>query len=181
MDPGFSLFSPLHLIGLGSLHTPKPMRGVSLGDDHRCKVAGIRTIKVRMFVGMVQLLINVKHGPVLKNLVSLGYLEWNGYNFSSHSRSGVLNITKGAMVMVRGRLENNLYRMEGSVVSEGSKAAAAQEQQDAYYLWHFRLDHMKDCSTRVMSKSGMIPGLDGGVSEVCEPCQISKQYGKVCH
>ena len=44
---------------------------VTLRDDHPCKVAGIRSIRMRMFDGMVQTLTNVKHIPELKkNLVS---------------------------------------------------------------------------------------------------------------
>ena len=64
----------------------------------------------------------------------LGYLEWNGYNFNSHARSEILNISKEAMVVMRGRrLENNLYKMEGSIVIEESDAAAAvQDRREAY-------------------------------------------------
>ena len=100
---------------------------VTLEDDHPCRVASIGSIRMRMFDGMVQTLTNMKHVPDLKkNLVSLGYLEWSGYSFSSHTRSGVLNISNGAMVVMRGRsMENNLYRIEGSVVTEESDAAAA--------------------------------------------------------
>lgn len=117
-----------------------------LGDDHLCKVTGMGTFRVRMFDGMVQTLINVKHVPKLKNLVTIDYLEWNSCSFSSHARSGVLNINNGAMVVMRGRrLENNLYRLEGSIVTEDSNTAAmAQDQQDLHRLWHFHLEHMGD-------------------------------------
>ena len=83
---------------------------MTLGDNHPYKVAGIGTVRVRMFDGIVRILTNVKHIPELeKNLVSLGYLERSGYSFSSRARSGVLNISNGAMVVMRGRrLDNNL-------------------------------------------------------------------------
>ena len=49
---------------------------MTLGDDHPCRVAGIESIWVRIFDGMVWTLTNVKHVPDLKkNLVSLGYLK----------------------------------------------------------------------------------------------------------
>ena len=55
----------------------------SLGDDHPCLVVGVDTIRVRMYDGMVRTLSNVKHIPELKkNLISLGYLEEQGYTFS---------------------------------------------------------------------------------------------------
>ena len=47
---------------------------VTLGDDHPCRVAGIESIQMKMFDGMVRMLTNVKHVPDLKkNLMSLGY------------------------------------------------------------------------------------------------------------
>ena len=152
---------------------------MTLGDNHPCKVAGIGTVRVRMFDGIVRTLTNVKHIPELeKNLVSLGYLERSGYSFSSRARSGVLNISNGAMVVMRGRrLDNNLYRMEGSVVTgESDAAAAAQDQQGAYRMWHYRLGHMGDKGLRELSRRGLISDLeDGATGEICEPCQMGKQ------
>ena len=115
----------------------------------------------------------MKHVPDLKkNLVSLGYLERNGYSFSSHARSGVLNISNGAMVVMRGRtMENNLYKIEGSMVTEKSDAAAAvQDQQGTHRLWHYRLGHIGDRGMKELTKHGLILNLDRGISKVCKPC-----------
>ena len=86
---------------------------------------------MRMFDGMLWILTNVKHIPDLKkNLVSLGYLERSSYSFSSCSRSGVLNISNEAMIVMRGRrMVNNLYKMEGSVMIEESDTTAAAQDQ----------------------------------------------------
>ena len=99
---------------------------VSRGDDHPCLVAGVGTVRVRMYDEVVRTLSNVKHVPELKkNLISLGYLEEQGYAFSCQSGSGCLRITKGALVvMKRQRLSNNLYRMEGSVVNDSAEVLA---------------------------------------------------------
>ena len=52
---------------------------VSLGDDHSCRVAGMGTVRVRMYDGVIRILTNIKHVPELKkNLISLGYLEKQG-------------------------------------------------------------------------------------------------------
>ena len=93
---------------------------VSLRDDHRCKVARVGTIKVRMYDEIIRTLSNVKHIPELNmNMISLGYLEEQSYAFSSQTGSGCLKISKGTLVVMRGkRLSNNLYRMEGSVVTD---------------------------------------------------------------
>ena len=104
---------------------------VTLRDDHPCKVADIGSIQVKMFDGMVQTLTNVKHVSELKkNLMPLSYLERSGFSFSSRAKSGVLNISNGVMVEMRDRkMENNLYRLEGSVVIEEFDAAAVAQDQ----------------------------------------------------
>ena len=119
----------------------------------------------------------MKHVPELKkDLVSLGYLERSGFSFSSRARSEILNISNGAMVVMRGKImKNNLYRLEEFVVIRESDAAAAvQDQQGAHWLWHYCLGHMGDHGMKELSKYGLISDLDGDISEVCESCQIKK-------
>ena len=79
-----------------------------------------------MFDGMVWTLTNVKHiSDLKKNLISLGYLERSGYNFSSCAKSGVLKISNGAMIVMRGRrIENNFYRMKKFMVTGEFDVAA---------------------------------------------------------
>ena len=36
---------------------------VNLGDDHSCKVAGVGTVRVRMYDGIIHTLSNVKYVP----------------------------------------------------------------------------------------------------------------------
>ena len=131
---------------------------------------------MRMFDRMVWTLTNVKHVPDLKkNLMSLGFLEQSGYSFSNCAKSEVLNISNGAMIVMRDRrIENNYYRIEGSVVTEESDAAAVQDQQGTHRLWHYCLSQMGDCGMKELSKHGLILNLDGAISEVCEPCQMKK-------
>ena len=109
-----------------STYTKTEEGSVTLGDDHPCKVEGIGNVQVRMFNRIVRTLTNVKHVPELKkNLMSLGYLEHSEFNFSSRDRSGVLNISNGAVVVMRGRrMDNNLYGMVNLVVMEESGTAA---------------------------------------------------------
>lgn len=72
-----------------------------LKNNETCKV--IRTgIKLKMFDTVVRILTKVKHAPELKrNMISLGSLESNGCKFKA--TSGVLNITKGPMVVMKGK------------------------------------------------------------------------------
>ena len=100
-----------------------------------------------MFDGIVRTSTNVKHVPKLKkNLVSLVYLEYCGFNFSSRTRSRVLNIYNGAMVVMRGnRMDNNLYGMVDLMVMEESGiVVVVHDPQGDYKLWHYRLGHMSE-------------------------------------
>ena len=128
-------------------YTKTDKRSVTLGDDYSCRIARIDTIQVWIFDEIVRTLTNVKHVPEFKkNLVSLDYLERIRCSFNSHARSGVLNIFKRAMVVMRGRrLENNLCRLKGSVViGDSDMAIMAQDQQDLHHLWHYYLGHVGD-------------------------------------
>lgn len=91
---------------------------VVLGDNSTCQVAGIESVRIRMHDSMVRTLSNVKHVLNLKkNLISLGYLEKEGFSFKAHAHSGLLTVTKGSMLKMRGRrLSNNLYTLDSSVV-----------------------------------------------------------------
>ena len=63
---------------------------MTLGDDHPYRVIGVGSVRIKMFDGVIQTLTHVEHiSDLKKNLVSLGYLERNGFNFSYRSESGI--------------------------------------------------------------------------------------------
>jgi len=58
----------------------------------------------------------VRYVPQLKrNLISVGVLEMLGLVVSI--RDGVLKMTKGSMVVIKGVRQNNLYYLKGSTVT----------------------------------------------------------------
>ncbi|XP_039025197.1 uncharacterized protein LOC120158420 [Hibiscus syriacus] len=74
---------------------------VFLGNNVPCKVAGIGTIKLKMFDEIVRTLGNVRHVPDLsRNLISLGTLDSKGYKFSSEG--GAMKIYKDSLVILKG-------------------------------------------------------------------------------
>ena len=55
-----------------------------IGDDASCRVVGIGNIKVKMFDGVIRTLCDVRHVPdLMKNLISLGTLDSNSFNYKS--------------------------------------------------------------------------------------------------
>ena len=74
---------------------------VLMGNDAACKVVGIGTINIKMFVNVVRTLGEVRHVPEVKrNLISLGTLDSNGYCYKSEN--GLMKVSKGAMVVMNG-------------------------------------------------------------------------------
>ena len=72
-----------------------------MGDDRPCNMEGIGTVQIKMLDGMIRELKEVKYIPqVKKNIISVGVLEALGHTVSV--RYGVLKITRGLMVMMKG-------------------------------------------------------------------------------
>jgi len=77
---------------------------------------GIGTVYIKMFDGMVCELKEVRYVPqVKKNFISVGALKALGPAVSV--RDGILKITKGSMVVLKGVRRNNLYYLMGSTVT----------------------------------------------------------------
>jgi len=86
-----------------------------MGDDHPYKVEEIGTVRIKMFDGMVRKLKEVTYvSQVKKNIISVGALEALGHGVSV--RDGVLKMTRGSMVMLKGIRLNNLCYLMGSTV-----------------------------------------------------------------
>ncbi|KAG8503399.1 hypothetical protein CXB51_001318 [Gossypium anomalum] len=57
-----------------------------MGNNASCKIAGVGTIKVKMFDGVVRTLSDVRHVPELKrNLISLSTLDSKGYRYTAET------------------------------------------------------------------------------------------------
>jgi len=79
-------------------------------------VEGIATVRIKMFDGMVRKLKEVRYIPQLKrNLISVGTLKVLGHGVSVSD--GVLKMTKGSMVALKGVQRNILYYLMGSTVT----------------------------------------------------------------
>ena len=91
----FSIYKPVH-------------KGVVLmGNNASCKVAGIGTVHIKMFDGVVRTLCDVRHVPYLKrNLIYLSTLDVKGYKDTGEG--GVLKISKGALVMMKGHQKTTM-------------------------------------------------------------------------
>ncbi|PRQ16367.1 putative RNA-directed DNA polymerase [Rosa chinensis] len=99
-------------------------RSVFMGDNTPNKVMGIGTVRIKMHDEIIKTLTKVRHVPDLKNnLISLGTLDLQGYKYSS--QGGVLRVSKGALVVIQGKLIcHNLYVLQGSTIIGASSVAS---------------------------------------------------------
>ena len=102
---------------------------VLLGNNASCRIAGIGTIKIKMYDGVVRTLGDVRHVPDLKrNLISLSTLDSKGYKYTGEG--GVLKISRGSLVVMKGHKQAaNLYVLQGSVVT-GDAAVTSSSLSD---------------------------------------------------
>jgi len=87
-----------------------------MDDDHPCKVEGIGTVRIKMFDEIVRELKEVWYVAQLKiNFISVSALKLLGLVVSI--RDGILKMTKGSMVVMKGVRQNNLYYLKGITVT----------------------------------------------------------------
>ena len=87
-----------------------------MDNNSSCKIVGIRTVKIKMFDGIVGILTNVKHVPDLKeNLILLSNLDLNGYKFIGEG--GVIKVSKWTFVVMKGKKYGRLYVLQGSTIT----------------------------------------------------------------
>ena len=92
MCPNIDWFSKYEIISKGV---------VLMGNNTLCKIAGIGTVRIKMFDGVVRTRGEVRRVSDLKrNLISLSTLDAKGYKYSGES--GVVKVSKSALAMMKG-------------------------------------------------------------------------------
>ena len=98
-----------------------------------------RYVRIKMFDGVVRDLTNVRYVPQMKkNIISVGVVESKGLNVTLEN--GILKLTKGSLVVMKGIRNRNLYYLKGSIVT-ASLTASVVSNEDATQLWYMRLGH----------------------------------------
>ncbi|KAG8500580.1 hypothetical protein CXB51_002706 [Gossypium anomalum] len=149
---------------------------ILMGNNASCKIAGVGTIKVKMFDGVVRTLSDVRHVPELKrNLISLSTLDSKGYRYTT--KSGVLKISKGSFVVMKGKKKTaKLYILQGStVIGNAAVASSSLLGDDIIKLWHMRLGHMSENDMSELSKRGLLDGQRICKLKFYEHCVFGKQ------
>ena len=149
---------------------------VLMGNNVSCKVAGIGTVRIRMFDGVVRTLSDVRHVLVLeRNLIYLTTLDAKGYKYTGEG--GVLKISKGALIVMKGHQKTAmLYVMQvATITGDVAVTSRSLSLDDIMKLWHIRLRHMSDNGMPNLSRRGLLDEKKTNKLEFCESCIFGKQ------
>ena len=127
-----------------------------MDDDHPCNVEEIGIVCIKMEDGIVRELKKVRCVPQLKrNLISVGTLEALGLVVSI--RDGVLKMTKGSIVVMKGVRRGNLYYLKGSTIT-GQVETSSSSDDGCTKVWQMKIGHGGEKSLKAPAKKGSLEG-----------------------
>ena len=154
-----------------SSYSPGNYGVVRMGNENLSKVVGKGDVCLETMEGAKLVLRDVRHVPDMRlNLISVDKLDGEGYCHTF--KNGQWKLTKGALVVARGKKQSKLYVTEAKISLE---VANSTEIVDDVALWHKRLGHMSEKSMVKLAKKKVIPGLDHVHLERCVDCLAGKQ------
>ena len=144
-----------------------------MGNDHALEIAGIGTIKIKMFDGTIRTIGEVRHvNGLKKNILSLGQMDSHGYK--THVENGIMKIVKGALVLMKAeKIGANLFMLKGETLQEAD-ACVASNGEESTMMWHLKLSHMSEQGLKILSERKLLPGLKSISLPFCEHCVTSK-------
>ncbi|VFQ79367.1 unnamed protein product [Cuscuta campestris] len=117
--------------------------------DKSSKIIGMGTVCLNTNTGCRLILRDVRHVPEFRfNLISDGGLDRDGY--VSRLGEGKWKLTKGSLIVARGKMENKIYVMQAKMCRGDQNTAPSTD------LSHKRLDHMIESCQNILHE-GDIP------------------------
>ncbi|KAG8490008.1 hypothetical protein CXB51_015369 [Gossypium anomalum] len=116
---------------------------VRMGNNSSSKVIGIGTVKIKMHDKTIKTLSDVRYVPDLrKNLISLSILDLKGCKINIES-SGI-KVSRGALVLLKGKRIGSLYILEGSIVTDEIGRPSSVTELKSTCLERRQLGHMRE-------------------------------------
>ena len=144
---------------------------VRMGNNETSKITGIGNIILETNTGCKLILKDVRHVPDIRlNLISAGKLDDEG--FHSHFGDGCWKLTKGSLIIAKGRKCNTLYLMPAKL----SKGDLNLADDATIEMWHRRLGHMSEKGLQMLMKKQLLPDLKGTSLKPCTDCFAGKQH-----
>ena len=143
---------------------------VKMGNHVTSKIVGIGEVTLINENGNKLVLKEVRHVPEMRlNLISAGKLDEAG--MINQFGAGRWKLSRGSMIIARGRKEGSLYIMQGKIC-KGEMNVAQDANKE---LWHKRLGHMSEKGLEILAKDHL-SNIKGQPLESCEDCLAGKQH-----
>ncbi|MBA0787172.1 hypothetical protein Gotri_024973 [Gossypium trilobum] len=136
---------------------------VRMRNDSSNKVIGIGTVEIRMHDGMIRTLSDVKYISYLrKNLISLNILDLKGCRINIESSN--IKVSRGALILLKGKRTDSLYILEGSTVIGEMKHPSSVTESKSTRLERRQLGHRKEKVMTILLNRGSL--LDAGFEKL---------------
>lgn len=145
---------------------------VRMGNSSNANIVGVGDVCIQTNVGCTLTLKDVRHVPDLRlNLISVHALDRAGC-YSSFG-DGKWKLSKGSMIIARGKVCNTLYKTQVKQVGEGLNAV---EDDASPNLWHKRLAHMSEKGLQILARKSLIPYAKDTKLNPCDHCLFGKHH-----
>ncbi|KAK8519322.1 hypothetical protein V6N12_025363 [Hibiscus sabdariffa] len=142
-----------------------------MGINGLVSVTGMRDLSLVSNNGTRLTLKDVRHALDIRlNLISEGKLDDEG--FCNTFSDGKWKLTKGSLVVARGKKSSNLYLMHASTSRDTVNVTVNDNSTE---LWHKRLSHMSENGLNCLAKKNQLSGLKNATLKNCAHCLAGKQ------
>ena len=125
-----------------------------------------------MFDGCIRILQEVRYILELKrNLLSISMFDKNGCSIKVDN--GIMKVSKGFMVVMKGVLSNGLYTLIGKTVM-GTTTPIIDLESERTKIWHLRLEHVSERGLYELGKQGLLGSDEISKLDLCENCVYGK-------
>jgi hypothetical protein len=148
-----------------------------MSDNHALEIAGIDTIKLKMYDDLIRTISGMQHVKDLKkNLLSVGQFDSLGCKIRKDN--GIMKIIKGALVVLKARKTVvNMFVLMGETHHEAEASiASANPAEEKTMMWHKKLGHMSEKGLKILSDQKLLLRFTKVTLPFCEHCVTSKQH-----
>ena len=169
IDSGASIHTTSR-IEFFSSYKPGEFGVVRMGNDESIKIAGIGDVYLETEIGTRLVLKDVRRvQDIHLNLISTGRVDDEG--FCSTLKNGQCKLTKGSLVVVKGKKYSTLYLLQAEL---SKYTVNVMEKDDANELWHRRLGHMGEKGMTQLARRNILSGIDKVHLKNCVDCLAGK-------
>ena len=138
-----------------------------MGYAGEVKMFGVCTVCLKTNTCSTLVHQNVKHAPEIPlNLISVGQPD-DDDGYHNHLLKFQCKLTKGSLILDRGRKHSNFYVTKGSILGDSIKLVKSETSSE---LCHKRLSHMRERGITCLAKKNLLACMKQTKMKRCVHC-----------